>query len=136
MQTQRSSEVSSARQASFSAMRQLLDALAPSPSETHEVPDALKLDDAEDSANAPQSVSFTGEGIEPAQSVVANNQRQQLADADTTIGPSEDVPPVAQVKSPQLQRTAAPTEPTPSFRSDAGYRTTGTRTRDRGPMKS
>ena len=115
MQTQRSSEVSSARQASFSAMRQLLDALAPSPSETHEVPDALKLDDAEDSANAPQSVSFTGEGIEPAQSVVANNQRQQLADADTTIGPSEDVPPVAQVKSPQLQRTAAPTEPTPSL---------------------
>ena len=115
MQAQRSSEVSSARQASFSAMREVLDALAPSPSETHEVPDALELDDAEDSANAPQSISFTGEGTEPAQSVVADTQRQQLADADTTIGPSEDLPPVAQVKSPQLQRTAAPTEPTPSL---------------------
>ena len=113
-QARRSSEVSSARQVAFSAMREVLDALEPAPSRTHEVPKALEPDDTDDSASADQPISSTGENTEPLQPVVVDTQRKEVADDDATIRPSEAPPPVARVELHQSQRAAAPTDPTRS----------------------
>ena len=121
-QAQRSREVSSARQAAFSAMREVRDALAPASSRTYEVPKAPEPDDTDDSASAAPPISSTGESTEPLQPAVVDTQRKQVADDDATICPSEAPPPVVGVEGHQSQRTAAPTEQTrsPGLAPDAG----------------
>ena len=121
-QAQRSSEVSLARQAAFSAMCEVLDALAPAPSRIHEVPKAPGPDDTDDSASAAQPISSTGESTETFQPVVVDTQRKQLADDDATIRRSEAPTPVVRVERQRSQRTAAPTERTrsPGLAPDAG----------------
>ena len=121
-QAQRSSEVSLARQAAFSAMREVLDALAPAPSRTHEVPKAPSPDDTDDGASAAQPISSTGESTETFQPVVVDTQRKQVADDDATIRPSEAPTRVVRVERHRSQRAAAPTERTrsPGLAPDAG----------------
>ena len=111
-QARRSSEVSSARQVAFSAMREVLDALEPAPSRTHEIAKALGPDDTDDSASAAQPISSTGESTEPFQPVIVATQRKQVADDDAAIRTSESPPPATRVELHQSQRTAVPTEPT------------------------
>ena len=110
-QARRSSEVSSARQVAFSAMREVLDALEPAPSRTHEIAKALRPDDTDDSTSAAPPSSSTGKRTEPLKQVIVDTQREQVAD-DAAIRTSESPPPAARVELHQSQRTAVPTEPT------------------------
>ena len=131
-QARRSSEVSLARQVAFSAMREVLDALEPAPSRTHEVPKALEPDDTYDSASAAQPISSTGESTETFQPVVVDTQRKQVADDDATIRPSEAPTPVVRGRTPPFAANGGALRANTFTRFGAGCWTTGTGARNRG----